>query len=372
VEAPSNRKPISVALLRHLPHGRSHSMDRFARSLSEALGATAGVDPFSLPERPRPLGGGLRDGHARLIAYPRAVATAEAEAFHILDQGYAHAARSLPRGRTIVTCHDLLPVAASTRELQFRFPRLTTLRYRLLVPQLARVAHVACDSEAARRDAIELAGLDPSRCTVIRPGIDPAFGPLSPRAARAARASLGSRRGPLLLHVSSGRTFKNVAGTIRVLGALRRGGIEARLVRAGQPMTRADRQLASRLGVGEEVLEQGVVSERRLVELYNAVDVLLFPSFAEGFGWPPLEAMACGTPAVVSDCPALLETTQGAALSAPADDHVALAVAVARVLLSPETASHLRARGARRASEFKWASTARDYARLYGAVLASS
>jgi glycosyltransferase involved in cell wall biosynthesis len=291
--------------------------------------------------------------------------------FHITDQGYAHAARVLPYARSIVTCHDLMAVAASARELQFRFPRRTRLRYRLVLPHLARVAQVACVSETARRDAIELAGVDPERCTVIRPGIDRAFRPLGVGERRAARASLGKLRGPLILHVSSGRPYKNVAGTIHVLDALGRGGIDAHLVRVGLPMTRAERRLASRLGVDRRILEQGVVGERRLLELYNAADVLLFPSFAEGFGWPPLEAMACGTPVVASDCEAVVETSAGAALLAPAEDHAALAVAVARVLLSPQTAAHLRAQGARRAREFSWSSAARDYARLYSAVFAS-
>jgi glycosyltransferase involved in cell wall biosynthesis len=295
VGKPKKREAISVALLRPLPHARNPAMRRFGPTLQKALATIGGVAPRSFPERPRPLGRGLRGGYTRLIVYPRKVFKAQAEVFHITDQGYAHAARVLPYARSIVTCHDLMAVAASARELQFRFPRRTRLRYRVVLPHLARVAHVACVSETARRDAIELAGVDPERCTVIRPGIDRAFRPLGVGERRAARASLGKLRGPLILHVSSGRPYKNVAGTIHVLDALGRGGIDAHLVRVGLPMTRAERRLASRLGVDRRVHEQGVVGERRLLELYNAADVLLFPSFAEGFGWPPLEAMACGT-----------------------------------------------------------------------------
>jgi len=165
VGKPKKREAISVALLRPLPHARNPAMRRFGPTLQKALATIGGVAPRSFPERPRPLGRGLRGGYTRLIVYPRKVFKAQAEVFHITDQGYAHAARVLPYARSIVTCHDLMAVAASARELQFRFPRRTRLRYRLVLPHLARVAQVACVSETARRDAIELAGVDLERCT---------------------------------------------------------------------------------------------------------------------------------------------------------------------------------------------------------------
>jgi glycosyltransferase involved in cell wall biosynthesis len=99
---------------------------------------------------------------------------------------------------------------------------------------------------------------------------------------------------------------------------------------------------------------------------------LLFPSFDEGFGLPVLEAMACGLPTVVSDCPALLELAGDAGTSAPASDWDGLARAVMTILQQPDLAARLRVRGIERAALFSWERTADAYADLYAQVLRNS
>ena len=108
--------------------------------------------------------------------------------------------------------------------------------------------------------------------------------------------------------------------------------------------------------------------DERLVELYNAADVLLFPSFYEGYGWPPLEAMACGTPVVTSDAPSLVEVVGDAGLQAPAHDTGALAAAVRAVIESTELAAGLRRRGIERAAQFTWQRTIDGFAEAYALV----
>ena len=120
----------------------------------------------------------------------------------------------------------------------------------------------------------------------------------------------------------------------------------------------------------DSVVEEGRVDDERLVELYNAAELLLFPSFHEGFGWPPLEAMACGTPVVVAEIPALRETAGDAALyAAPADDE-RLAEQAAQVLGDPALAERLSAAGLERAGLFSWERCAAAYAELYRAAAA--
>jgi len=124
------------------------------------------------------------------------------------------------------------------------------------------------------------------------------------------------------MHVMAvgGGPRKNVVGTLRVLSKLRAGGLDVALVRVGSPLVGEEPELARSLGIERSVLDMGVISDDRLVELYNACDVFLFPSYYEGFGWPPLEAMACGTPAVVSTADPFPEILGDAALAAAADD----------------------------------------------------
>jgi glycosyltransferase involved in cell wall biosynthesis len=119
------------------------------------------------------------------------------------------------------------------------------------------------------------------------------------------------------------------------------------------------------------VIELGRVSDERLVELYNAADVLLFPSWAEGFGLPVLEAMACGTPVVASDIPVLREVGGEVISYAPASDPLALAAAVHAVLAADVDHRAAMAEAVRaRAARFGWSRTMDAYEDLYREVAA--
>jgi glycosyltransferase involved in cell wall biosynthesis len=360
------RTPIRVLQLKHVPG--NPSMTRFAEELGAQLpnGGKLEVEQFA----PRLLGGpGRRHYLARLVGYPLAVRRLEADVFHLLDHGLGYLAASLPGPRTVVTCHDLAPLRAARSDRRFRTSWATLARYRLVARMLPRVAAVVCDSEATRRDLLSLTEVDPARTETVSPGLSPAFRPLGEAERRDARDRIGFGNRRLVLHVSATRyPYKNVPGALRAVAALRAGGIDAALLRVGRPLYRHERRLAERLGLGGVVREVGPVSDEELTGLYNAVDAFLFPSYHEGFGWPPLEAMACGTPVVASDCAALEETLGDAPLRAPPDDAEGLAEALASVLSSPELAGRLRQRGLRRATRFSWSSAAERYAAIYRGV----
>ena len=291
-----------------------------------------------------------------------------ADLFHIVDQGYADLAALLPKERTVVTCHDLMLLRAEEGAAGFRGRRATLARFRWSTSFLSRVAHVACDSECTRGDVIRLCGVQPDRASVIPLGVRSMFAPLDVEVIAQLRAALG-RRPARLLHVSSGPDYKNAATTLRVLAALRRAGADVGLVRAGTPLAPQDRALAEALGVADVVTDLHHVSDARLVELYNACDVLLFPSFYEGFGLPVLEAMACGTPVVASNTPALVALAGGVAQFADPLDVAGHAANVRAVLESPAEAARLCERGVAHAASYTWDRTVRQYTQLYRAVL---
>ena len=106
----------------------------------------------------------------------------------------------------------------------------------------------------------------------------------------------------------------------------------------GSPIAR----LVSELGLGERVKLAGVVPDEDLPFFYSAAQLFIFPSFYEGFGFPPLEAMACGTPVVCSNVSSLPEVVGDAALLAAPTDVVALADAMRQILALPELAQELR------------------------------
>jgi glycosyltransferase involved in cell wall biosynthesis len=366
---------LDVAILTTPQHDGVVSHERFARELLAALRERGGINArvVGRDQAQGARSGTLRDRGrrtaSRFIGYPRAARRLRADVFHLIDQSYGHLVAALPAQRVVATCHDLVPMRAGLPGAGFTVPRVTRARCGFSARGLRRAAHVACVSEATRTDVIELLGIDAQRTSVVPNGLAESFRPLSGDRREHVRAELGGDA-KLVLHVSSGAVYKNVEGTLEALARLRASEPRALLVRVGAALTDEQRTLAARLGVSAAVRELGRVDDERLVELYNAADAMLFPSHWEGFGWPALEALACGTPTDVSDCAPLRETVGNAALAAPARDPDALAAAVLELWSSPALRDSLRERGLQRAAEFSWRATAARYAALYEQIAA--
>ena len=169
-----------------------------------------------------------------------------------------------------------------------------------------------------------------------------------------------------MLHVSTGGAYKNVSATLRVIDALRSQGMDPLLLRVGRPLDERQVALAKELGVHDRIREFTDVSDRELATIYAAADVLLFPSRWEGFGWPPLEALACGTPSVVAtECRSVVDLVGDAALAAPADDVLALTEAVRRIVVTPSLRESLVEKGRARVAALTWERTVDAYVDAY-------
>jgi glycosyltransferase involved in cell wall biosynthesis len=192
-----------------------------------------------------------------------------------------------------------------------------------------------------------------------------------PGAGRSLRQRLGLGEGLVMLQI--GRTFyKNITGVLRVLHRLRSGGLDVRLARVGPGLVGAERALADRLGVAASVVELGSVPDQEIPALYNAIDLLLFPSLYEGFGWPPLEAMASGTPVVCSRAGSLDEVVGDAALTADPEDIDTLSWHAAAALTDGTLRATLIDRGLAHAARFNWDRAAEQMIALYRDVAAKA
>lgn len=251
--------------------------------------------------------------------------------------------------RTVVTVHDAGPWVAP--ELH---PRLNRWLHRWWLPRaLRRMDLVVTDSDSARRELAAFLHLDPERLAVVYPGVTRLL-PLSEREARAVARRLGVE-GPFILWVGVAEPKKNLATLLTAYERL--GGLPHRLVLAG-PRAQA---YASH----SRVLALLPVSDAELGGLYRAADLFVFPSSHEGFGLPPLEAMAVGTPVVAARAGALPEVLGGAALLVDPRDPAALARAMERALTDEGLAGRLRERGRRRAARYRWEETAARLTELY-------
>jgi glycosyltransferase involved in cell wall biosynthesis len=175
---------------------------------------------------------------------------------------------------------------------------------------------------------------------------------------------------PCVLTVARLETRKNHVAMLRTFELLVRGGFDGRWLVAGARgfgVEAFDEALA-RSGVRERVTVLGAVDETGLAELYASASAFLFLSRAEGFGLPPLEAMAAGVPVVSSNATSLAEVCGDAACCVDPDDVEGAAEALRRIVAEPAFAADLSAFGRKRAAEFTWARAARETLAIYRAV----
>ena len=305
--------------------------------------AHAGTSTGSAPARI--IGGLAREAWYYPAGAGRRARSARADLLHVPAAMPARAAQGPP---VVLTVHDALPWTNPEW-----FTRANALQQRLLVTGAARRARrVITVSEEARRQLIAHVGIDGDRIDVVHNGISGRFGPQH-RDRDWLRARFGVD-GPAVLVVGTPEPRKNLGGAIAAFAAVRRAIPTARLVIAGGDGWGLPHLDAALRPLGSAAVATGRLSDADLVRLYASGDCLLFPSFAEGFGLPPVEAMASGTPVVCSDRSSLPEVVGEAARLCDPDDHEALAAAVVEVLEDAPVAARLREQGLARSAEFTW------------------
>jgi glycosyltransferase involved in cell wall biosynthesis len=281
---------------------------------------------------------------ADTVLVARALRDARADLYHAIEFGQPLRTR-LP---VVVTVHDLIPFIMPRDYPWVRRARLLGLRL------LSRADAVIAVSEATRRDVLRLTNTSPSRIRVIPEGIAQVFHRAPDDAVEALRARLGIDR-PFLLAVGTFDPRKRLALLADVVRRVRREH-DVVLVIAGDQGTFSDHVMAglSAAGLAGHSRVIGHVSTDDLVTLYSGAACFVFTSAYEGFGLPPLEAMACGTPAVVFDNSSLPEVSGGAALVVPDGDAALMASAVNRLLDDSGEDDRRRAQGLEWTSTFTW------------------
>ncbi|HOT90476.1 MAG TPA: glycosyltransferase family 1 protein [Anaerolineae bacterium] len=258
--------------------------------------------------------------------------------------------------RAFLTVHDL----SFLRYPETFPPKLRTYLAKAVPRSVARADHIFADSEATRRDLIELLHVPPAQVTTLYSGVTPRFNPHPAEGERAhlqARYGIGAR--PYILTVGTVQPRKNY---IRLMEAC--DPLAARrpldLVIVGRPAWLAGPILAA----AEQrpyVHLLGFCDDADLPALYRQAALLAFPSLYEGFGFPPLEAMACGTPVVASTASSVPEVVGDAGLLVDPLDVPAWTAALAQALDDLSLRDRLRRAGPARAATFTWAHAAQAW-----------
>ena len=387
---------VSVAILADMIEERWPSMDLVAEMLSDqlnALAAEAGEPKIRATllrprmrrrfSRPDGQGRGFTADRVlgRFVDYPRYLGTrrGEFDLFHLADHSYSQLLHRLPAERTVVTCHDLdtfrsLWDAGGTRR-GFLFRAMT----QRILSGFQKAAHVCCDSAATRDEIVDKALVPANRLSVIPLGVHPAFlQPPSAAAESAVQSMLSTTPGapddPVdLLHVGSVIPRKRIDVLLEVFARIAAVNPRVRLLRVGGRLTSAQQALADRLRISHRVVTLPFLDVQQVAAVYRRVALTLLPSDAEGFGFPVVESMACGTPIVASELAVLREVGGDAAEYAPVADLDAWTARVMRLLEERsdkgEEWERRRELSRAQASKFTWAETARRYRELYQQVL---
>jgi glycosyltransferase involved in cell wall biosynthesis len=290
---------------------------------------------------------------------PRLAQRAGVDLVHSL----ASTAPAWGRFTRVVTVHDLI-----YRILPEAHGGGRALGMRVLVPLAARRSdRIVAVSENTKRDIVSYLHVPAERIDVVYPGHGSPSGvaPIGEREIRD-RLDLGDRR--VLLSLSAKRKHKNIAPLLDALADLESRPV---LVLAGYP-TDYELELqarARRLGIAEDVRWPGWLSDAEVEGLWAITKGFVFPSLYEGFGAPPLEAMARGVPVACSNTAATPEIAGDAALLFDPGDPQSVATALKRLLAGGADIDRLTRAGVARAAEFTWERTARGLLASYGRAL---
>jgi glycosyltransferase involved in cell wall biosynthesis len=263
---------------------------------------------------------------------------------------------------TVITIHDL-----SLGRMPSGHPFEWRMYYRLVVPRVARrAAALITPTETTKREVVAAFGVATERVVAIPSGIDSTFYSQPPR-----DRSVNPTE-PLILFPGPPIGRKNLDIVLRVLGAAPPGSAlaQARLEITGASASefpRYEREIAQR-GLQPRVRWLGKLPFDDLPDLYRQADLLVYPSFLEGFGFPPLEAMAAGTPVIAAAASCLPEVLADGALLVDPHDDAGFAAAAESVLTKPALRQKLVAAGSARARTFTWARCAEATVAVYRAA----
>ncbi|MBV8695979.1 MAG: glycosyltransferase family 4 protein [Chloroflexi bacterium] len=266
--------------------------------------------------------------------------------------------------RKVVTIHDL----AFLEHPEYAVPSLAGYLKKVVPEAIAAADVVATVSHEVSRTLIDHFQTPREKMTVVPNGVRAHFRRITdPVLLDATRHKFGLKH-PLVLAVGTLEPRKNHSGLIKAFyQAQQQKKGPAMLAIAGGPgwLYEETQRLVDELKLTKKVRFLGQVSGLELVTLYSMAEVFAFPSFFEGFGIPPLEAMACGTPVITSNTSALPEVVGDAALQVDPYDTAALAEAILRLLQDEPLREELRQKGYQRVLQYTWAESARKMLNIY-------
>lgn len=258
--------------------------------------------------------------------------------------------------RNVITVHDITPVLFPETQ-----NRMHVFHHKYILPSiLKRADAIITDSENSRQDILRYYRINEKKVRAIYLGVDESYRPASEKS-----NFVKSIAGPYILNVGTLEPRKNLTTLVRAFRLAKEEGLPHKLVITGIKgwgNTGIETEIK---GIGRDVVLAGYVAQEELPSLYSHADLFVYPSLYEGFGLPPLEAMACGTPVITSNISSLPEVVGDAAITVEPTDERKLSEMILKVLGDAELKGSLKKRGIERAKLFSWEKTAEETLKVY-------
>ncbi len=282
---------------------------------------------------------------------------------HAAHQGLAHVLLPQKR-RKVVTCLDVIPFAFKEEYAN------NWLKKRLLwltAKGIKSADAVVTISDFSKLEIQKYLGIHADKISIAYPAVDHSV--FKPSESKNATRN----KQKTVLYVGSEQPRKNLGVLLEAFALAKKQIPNMRLLKVGKPQWKTGRQdfifKAQELGVAKDIeIIDSVAGEGKLAQIYRSADVFVFPSLYEGFGLPPLEAMACATPVVCSNSSSLPEVVGDAALSVEPNNAKQFANGIVKILSDEKYASQLRSKGLKQAKKFSWKQAAQKVFEAYQRV----
>jgi glycosyltransferase involved in cell wall biosynthesis len=285
--------------------------------------------------------------------------------FHYTDHSLSILQRTHP---AIITVHDIAYV---------RFPKLLNksrqiYKKYILNMSIKRANVIVADSYSTKRDIINYFRIKEEKIKVVYPGVERRFRPISNVKEYRLKNNLPSK---IILNVGTLEPRKNIITLIKAFKKLRERGLrDYKLVIAGDKGW-LYKQIFDEIkssDLQKEVLFLGIIGDEDLPMLYNCADMFVYPSLYEGFGFPPLEAMACGIPVITSNTSSLPEVIGDAGIMVNPTDVNSLCERMYNLLKDKELWHYMSNKGLERSKLFSWKETAKKILEIYDEILSKN